>query len=510
MNQEYITDVAYTSNYYGHLAPVWLNYIAAINGYAPRPLTEGFTYCELGCGNGLTTNLLAASNPMGRFWGVDMNPAHIVNARQLATTGGIDNVEFLGKSVADLGTQDLPEFDFIVLHGLYAWVSQSVRDQISAFIGQRLKPGGMVMVSYNSLPGWAPMSPLREMMRAYTRTMPGNEVEKARQGLAYLKFLKDNKAFFFENNPAAGKELERLLNTDLRYVAHEFFNPHWNPMYFSEVANDLAAAELVFAGSLPPLENYAQICIPQAFQHFFHDAPSRNILEAHKDFVRDTRFRNDVYVKGAAVADASTPKEELFEGMPFVLMVPADHVTYKGRMGLLEYQLENAIYHKLVAHLEQGPADLAQLHSAEALNSFTRQEVLVALQQLILTNQVAPGLGRMARGNEFQALNRELLRLAFQGNADHVVVPSSMAGAGVQLDKGRALVLWAMAEVGPENAPQCALEKTRALGVGLLAETTGAGAQPADEGKALAILARVRDEMTPYYMKLVDNLGVMF
>ena len=64
----YLTDVEYTGDVCPQLAPAWLGYIAAINGYAAPPLSGGFTWCELGCGKGLTTLLLAATHPTGDFY----------------------------------------------------------------------------------------------------------------------------------------------------------------------------------------------------------------------------------------------------------------------------------------------------------------------------------------------------------------------------------------------------------------------------------------------------------
>ena len=53
--------------------------------------------------------------------------------------------------------QDLPDFDFIGLHGIWSWVSDKNRQVIVDFIRRKLKVGGVVYVSYNTQPGWAPM-----------------------------------------------------------------------------------------------------------------------------------------------------------------------------------------------------------------------------------------------------------------------------------------------------------------------------------------------------------------
>ena len=44
-----------------------------------------------------------------------------------------------------------PDFDYIVLHGVYSWVNAKTRDNIRKFIASRLKKGGIVYLSYDSL-----------------------------------------------------------------------------------------------------------------------------------------------------------------------------------------------------------------------------------------------------------------------------------------------------------------------------------------------------------------------
>lgn len=209
-NQGYITDVTYTDAFYGNLNPVLLNYIAGINGMNPSDNLQKFDYCELGCGKGLTLNLLADANPDSRFYGVDLNYEHVRHARETAEAGGLQNVTYIEQSFANLLRQDLPDFDYITLHGVYSWISPELRTSIVEFIGRKLKPGGIVMVSYNALPGKALEKSLRDMMLTYTAPMDIDVLEKAKHGIAYLDFLHKHNAPFFQQNPEAGKKLQRL------------------------------------------------------------------------------------------------------------------------------------------------------------------------------------------------------------------------------------------------------------------------------------------------------------
>ena len=100
----YIADIAYTDGYYVELAPVHLNYVALLNNCTPRPIDRPFNYLELGCGNGHTVTLLAAAYPQAKFYGVDINPAHVATARRWAEQGKLENLTILEASFQELAT----------------------------------------------------------------------------------------------------------------------------------------------------------------------------------------------------------------------------------------------------------------------------------------------------------------------------------------------------------------------------------------------------------------------
>src|SRR5437763_13091981 len=80
----YRTDIPYVFGFKPMLAPAWLDFVALIGGAAPPERTNGITWCDLGCGQGVTAAILAALNPAGNFHGIDAMPAHIDHAGRLA------------------------------------------------------------------------------------------------------------------------------------------------------------------------------------------------------------------------------------------------------------------------------------------------------------------------------------------------------------------------------------------------------------------------------------------
>ena len=122
----YVSDVAYTLGFHAEMAPAHIDYALTLNGIA-GPGQGAVSYCELGCGRGFGTALLAAANPDSRFVGVDFNPAHIQEARALADRAELTNVRFVEASFAEAARGETEPFDIVALHGVYSWVSAAVR-----------------------------------------------------------------------------------------------------------------------------------------------------------------------------------------------------------------------------------------------------------------------------------------------------------------------------------------------------------------------------------------------
>jgi hypothetical protein len=151
---------------------------------------------------------------------------------------------------------DLPQFDFIGLHGVWSWVSAANRERILELVARRLRAGGVLYVSYNALPGWAPMLPLREMMVAYAAALPADlpradRIEAALRD-AQMRVLRD--PLVLEACPGIEAELRAIRNKGVAYLAHEFFNRDWAPMPPAQVAAAMRSVGLSFAAQADEAE----------------------------------------------------------------------------------------------------------------------------------------------------------------------------------------------------------------------------------------------------------------
>src|SRR6185312_8851699 len=154
-------------------------------------------------------------------------------------------------------------------HGVVSWISPAKRKALIDFASRRLKPGGLLHLGYNALPGWAAVEPMRRLMLDRAAAVQGSTLDKAREALALAKKLADLGAQYFANNPAAKTMIDLMERNGPQYVAHEYLHAHWVPMYFTQLAGELAAADLYFVGQLPLHLNYRDLAIPPSLAPLF-------------------------------------------------------------------------------------------------------------------------------------------------------------------------------------------------------------------------------------------------
>ena len=298
-SQGYVTDTTYVDRFFRELSPTWLNYVAALNGINPPELAQSFTYLELGSGFSTSAIINAGAFPRGEFHACDFNAAHIAGARSHAAALGIGNIQFHEASFQDLSSLDLPLFDFIVAHGVYSWVGAEARQAIRHIIQKKLKPGGLVYLSYNCLPGWSVEVPLRKLL-VELAAGSSDTPQRTEHALGSLKDLSSSKLRYFNDNPAALNAVDSYIKGPSNYLAHEFLNQAWEPFYSIDIAAEMAEVGASYIGSATLVDNHETLVV--------HDAAARAVakLETSRqrelaiDFAVNRRFRRDVFVRETA------------------------------------------------------------------------------------------------------------------------------------------------------------------------------------------------------------------
>ncbi len=416
----YVSDVEYVPGYYPLQAPGLLSLATLVSGFAPPSLDAGFRYCELGCGLGYTTALLAAADPRGEYWACDFNPAHIAQARSLAAGAGLDNVTFDEASFADLTGADapeLPKFDFVTMHGVYSWISRENQQAILRFLARHVAPGGIVYVTYNCMPGWSAMLPLQRMLLEYAGLAADRSDARFSEAAAFARELIGTGTHVLKDVEGVDKILKGNIVTGgerqtLGYLVHEYLNQSWQPLYHADVARDMATAKLNFVGSASLLEQFRDLSF-SAEQRALLDRIGRSeVRETMADYCLPRQFRTDVYVRGAARLSEHRRNAMLRE-TAIALQVHTDAVKLSLTMPVGDVTLNEQSYRPVIDALaERGACTLGELANlpvgkgGNALSPLEIAGMLVGSRQAFPAVAFGPEAAQSTRRFNTHAIDR--------------------------------------------------------------------------------------------------------
>ena len=366
--RDYPTDVAYPYTFIPCLAPAWLDHVAMISGFAPPSRVGGFAWCDLGCGQGLTATILAATHLGGRFCGIDFIAAHIENARRFAAECAVKNVEFHDIDFSAAVETDFEGFDYIVSHGVYSWVDEQSQTSLLRFVDRHLKPGGLAYVSYYAMPGRAADLPFQRLVRALGLTLSGDTPKRCVEAIEIVNKLTGLKAPALVGSPMAVRLKEHPTDFQLAYLSHELMSANWNPLCVTDFRAAMRSIGLVPVGSATLIENYDSFVLGRAARRTLAAIADLDTRELVRDFLIDQFFRRDVLVRRGRVLNEAEQRSQLLASS-FALVHPVDGIEYtmKTPAGRLRY--DNAVARNMVAAFAAGPRQLVEISTEFGLAS---------------------------------------------------------------------------------------------------------------------------------------------
>ncbi|USQ96789.1 class I SAM-dependent methyltransferase [Caulobacter sp. RL271] len=410
----YAVETGYTYHTYAELNPVRAALPLLLKGLrAPRIQTA----CELGFGQGCSAAVHAATQPDMDWWGCDFAPAQAVFARDLVEASGA-RATFTDDAFAEFAARpDLPDFDFIALHGIWSWISDAVRAEVVAFLRKKLKPGGVVYLSYNTQPGWAVAAPLRHLMKRHVDTLgaPGlGDAANLDPALSTLQRFFALDPIYSRLNPAVTERLQGIVRQDRTYLVHEYMNDHWTPMWFAEVERLLGPAKLSFATSAWMADHLEGLNVSGDMAAFLRELPDPSLRETFRDVAVQAQFRRDYWLRGARTLGAAEQGRALRE-VRVVLTKPLAQRPDKANGVFAETGLRSALYDAIYDVMgDYQPRTIGALEAAlpagVAFSDLTMGLVALMSQGALAPAQAADAADR-ATGTA-RALNRTLAQRA--------------------------------------------------------------------------------------------------
>jgi SAM-dependent methyltransferase len=422
----YATDIPYLRDFKPMLAPAWLDLVALVAGAEPPARRDGLAWCDLGCGQGVTAAILAATHPIGVFHGIDAMPLHVDHARRLAAEAQIPNVSFYAADFADAIDLELPQFDYIVAHGVYTWIDQDSQHALRRFIDRRLKPGGLVYISYNAMPGWARDLPFQRLVRELGQTLPGDSAGRFAAAAGVVQALTAARVPALAGSFILGELQQRPEDYSPAYLVHEFMPAAWHPLYVTEVRAAMATIGLTPVGSATLAENFDWMVLGKEAQKIIASVGDEDVRELLRDFYLDQRFRRDVFARGNRRLGSEEQTSRIVSStLALARPVPAIRYETTTPSGRLDYNNPEA--RAVVAALAAGPRSLVALAS----NPDTAKDLLKNLLILCAVGDILPVEPSYA---PVEALNRKLCgRL---DGPDEILWFAMPCGTALEIDRG--------------------------------------------------------------------------
>lgn len=443
----YVADIGYTFGYYPELNPL-RGKLALLNAGLVVP--EFGSACELGFGQGMSANLHAAAS-VTSWYGTDFNPAQASFAQELAAASGV-GAKLYDEAFSEFANRpELPDFDYIGLHGIWSWISDENRHVIVDFLRRKLKVGGVLYISYNTLPGWAAFAPVRHLMTEHAEVIGSaghGIVNRINGALEFVEKLLGTNPTYARANEQVAERFKKVAEQNRHYLAHEYFNRDWHPMHFSTMAEWLKPAKVQYACSAHYLDHVDIVNLTAEQQTFLKEIPDPMFRESTRDFMVNQQFRRDYWIKGVRKL-SPLEQVEAIRSQKVVLTSFRPEISLKVTGALGEAEMSAAIYGPILDFMaDHKPRTLGQI--AQAV-----QGTGIVFQQLLQAALVLIGAGHMAAvqddsviakaKKQTEQINAYVLNKA-RGSAELNCLASPVIGGGVLVGRFQQLFLLALSQ----------------------------------------------------------------
>jgi methyltransferase-like protein/trans-aconitate methyltransferase len=283
-------EVLYPGGVFPQTHPNRLATVAYLRGVNPAPVNR-CRVLELGCGVGANLTPMACHLPESEFIGIDLARRPVASGNAFINELGLRNIQLQAMDIRDANRARFGQFDFIIAHGVYSWVTQPVREAILAICNEMLNPHGVAYISYNAYPGGHLRDLIRTMMHFHTSQMK-DFGEKVGQARGIVKFVAESVPKPDYYVAAVRAQFDRISKYADSGFFHDDLGEVNQPFYFYEFHSDAERHGLQFVGEASANELQPGRFTPQVMDRMAElQAAPEFVREQYKDFIRGTAFR---------------------------------------------------------------------------------------------------------------------------------------------------------------------------------------------------------------------------
>ena len=273
---------------------------AKIYGLDPVPVHKA-RVLELGASCGGNIIPQAMYYPTATFTGIDLSSVQVEHGNDIIKSIGLTNVTLLEKNIMDVD-KSFGTFDYIIVHGIWSWVPDMVKDKILDICSENLSNRGIAYVSYNTYPGWKRLEQLREiMLYADKRAEDKDLLERTLYTKSVLKLVAETMNSDDRSRTQSNykiNNINRVLQSNDYYVAHEYLETYNDPVYVSDFIERARQHGCAYVGD-ESLQRSFITWLSGDVEKNISTLSNGNYIDKEQfyDYVYDTQFRMSLLTK---------------------------------------------------------------------------------------------------------------------------------------------------------------------------------------------------------------------
>jgi hypothetical protein len=232
------------------------------------------------------------------------------------------------------------------------------------------------------------MAPFQRLLIEHAERNPDRSDRQVASGFDFVQQLRDADVAYFTQNPVVPKRIDAMKKKDRSYLAHEYLNGTWQPLFFTDVAEEMKAAKLEYVGSASLLENFDGLALPKKARKVIGQTRDPAYRELLKDYAMNQQFRRDIFVKGARTM-TTVHKEATLRQTTFAPLKVRDDMSRSFKTPLGEAQGQSEIYEPVMDRIAEGRTSLEDLATTTKIDVGKLMQACAALTS---SGQIHPAL----------------------------------------------------------------------------------------------------------------------
>jgi hypothetical protein len=242
--------VSYPSMLFASTLPSYMAAVARFHGLS-SPEVATARVLEIAGGDGVNVISMAATYPEASFHSFDLAASAVARGQRLLEAAGLTNVVVETRDLIEAAETLTGPYDYIIAHGLYAWVPEGVREAMMRLVGRTLAPDGIAFVSYNAQPGGYFRFALRDLVLHEVGGI-ADPIEQARRAHALIKTFAQPQENDRTVVKAAREMAAPMVDLGANYLHHDLLSDVFAPQRLTDVLAHGAAHDLAFLNDAIP------------------------------------------------------------------------------------------------------------------------------------------------------------------------------------------------------------------------------------------------------------------